>query len=63
MFHVKLSKYEKSLFLLLLTMLTIASQGQTSTESDSYALDQYIEKCTDVPIVRQINGGTVFKVT
>lgn len=44
-------------------MLTIASQGQTSTESDSYALDQYIEKCTDVPIVRQINGGTVFKVT
>ena len=54
---------KKSLFLLLLTMLTIASQGQTSTESDSYALDQYIEKCTDVPIVRQINGGTVFKVT
>lgn len=44
-------------------MLTIASQGQTSTESDSYALDQYIEKRTDVPIVRQINGGTVFKVT
>lgn len=44
-------------------MLTIASQGQTCTESDSYALDQYIEKCTDVPIVRQINGGTVFKVT
>ena len=61
MFHVKLSKYKKSLFLLLLTMLTIASQGQTSTESDSYALDQYIEKCTDVPIVRQINGGTVLK--
>lgn len=54
---------KKSLFLLLLTMLTIASQGQTSTESDSYALDQYIEKRTDVPIVRQINGGTVFKVT
>lgn len=52
---------KKSLFLLLITMLTIASQGQTSTESDSYALDQYIEKCTDVPIVRQINGGTVLK--
>lgn len=44
-------------------MLTIALWGQSSTESDSYALDQFIEKCTDVPVLRQINGGTVFKVT
>lgn len=44
-------------------MLTTASWGQTSTESDSYAMDKFIEKCTDVPVLRQINGGTVFKVT
>ena len=44
-------------------MLTTALWGQSSTESDSYALDQFIEKCTDVPVLRQINGGTVFKVT
>ena len=54
---------KKLSFLLLFTMLTIASWGQTSTESDSYALDQFIEKCTNVSVLRQINGGTVFKVT
>ncbi|MGF0098736.1 hypothetical protein ACQRD6_10390 [Prevotella sp. SGI.027] len=54
---------KKLSFLLLFTMLTTASWGQTSTESDSYAMDKFIEKCTDVPVLRQINGGTVFKVT
>lgn len=23
----------------------------------------YIEKCTDIPVVRKINGGTVFQIT
>lgn len=54
---------KKLSFLLLFLILSIASWGQTSTESDSYALDQFIEKCTDVPVLRQINGGTVFKIT
>lgn len=37
--------------------------AQTYLESDSYGLDQYLEKCTDIPVVREINGGTVFKIT
>ena len=31
-------------------------------ESYSYASDEYIEKCINVPVVRKINGGTVFKI-
>ena len=37
--------------------------AQNYTETESYAVDKYIEKCTDIPVVRQINGGTVFNVT
>lgn len=48
---------------MLALMSTIVSLGQTATESFSYALDQYIEKCTGVPLIRPINGGTVFKIT
>lgn len=48
---------------LLLTMAFNSLYAQTAIESDSYGLDQYIEKCTDIPIIRKINGGTVFKIT
>lgn len=37
--------------------------GQIPIEVDSYGLDQYVEKCTDIPVIREINGGTVFKIT
>jgi hypothetical protein len=41
----------------------VAVSAQTTIESDSYGLDQYLEKCTDIPVIRDINGGTVFKIT
>ena len=37
--------------------------AQEIVEQDSYGLEQYIEKCSDLPIVRKINGGTIFKIT
>lgn len=51
-----------TLFLLLL-VVALSMNSQTLLESDSYGLDQYIEKCSDIPVLRQINGGTVFKIT
>ena len=51
-----------SLFLLVFICTSVLN-AQTLIESDSYGLDQYIEKCTDIPVVRKINGGTVFKIT
>lgn len=29
----------------------------------SYGFDEYIEKCTDIPAARTINGGTIFNIT
>lgn len=48
---------------MLQTLLTASMFAQNYTETESYAVDEYIEKCTDIPVVRQINGGTVFNVT
>ena len=47
-----------TLFLLLL-VVALSMNSQTLLESDSYGLDQY----SDIPVLRQINGGTVFKIT
>lgn len=54
---------KKVALLLLQTFLTSSMFAQNYTETESYAVDEYIEKCTDIPVVRQINGGTVFNVT
>ena len=48
---------------LLLLAVTLSINSQTLIESDSYGIDQYIEKCSDIPVLRQINGGTVFNIT
>lgn len=57
----------KELFVLLvLLVFSLTAKAQIdSTYQDvySYGLDEYVEKCTDIPVVRQINGGTVFNVT
>lgn len=54
----------KKITLCLLSLIAALSiNSQTTIESDSYGLDQYIEKCSDIPVLRKINGGTVFKVT
>lgn len=45
----------------LVTVITV--QGQSFDDLYSYGMDEYIEKCTDLPVVRKINGGTVFRVT
>ncbi len=49
----------------LLLGLSVAGfvNSQSLEEFYSYGFDEYIEKCTDLPIVRTINGGTVFRVT
>lgn len=36
--------------------------GQNLDEVYSYGFDEYIEKCLDLPVVREISGGTVFRV-
>ena len=46
---------KKVLLLLLQTLLTASMFAQNYTETESYAVDEYIEKCTDIPVVRQIN--------
>ena len=33
-----------------------------NTELYTFVADTYIEKCTDIPVVRSLNGGTVFNV-
>lgn len=45
---------------LLSLIVTLSINSQTIIESDSYGIDQYIEKCSDIPVKREINGGTVF---
>lgn len=42
-----------TLFLLLL-VVALSMNSQTLLESDSYGLDQYIEKCSDIPVLRQL---------
>lgn len=37
--------------------------GQEQNEIESYGIDQYVEKCQNFPVVRKINGGTVFNIT
>ena len=54
---------KKFKLLLLSSVASLSIHGQSTIEFDSYGLDQYIEKCTDIPILREINGGTVFKIT
>ncbi len=44
-------------------VVSLSIHSQSTIEFDSYGLDQYIEKCTDIPVIRKINGGTVFKIT
>ncbi|MCM1518439.1 MAG: hypothetical protein NC117_07345 [Pseudoflavonifractor sp.] len=45
------------------TCLAIASNAQEIYESYTYAQDEYIEQCVNLPVVREINGGTVFNIT
>lgn len=54
---------KKNILFLLVLIISVPICSQTTIETDSYGLDQYIEKCTDIPVVRKINGGTVFKIT
>lgn len=54
---------KRFLFLILLSASMTAAHAQTVTETESYGLDAYIEKCTDLPVVRNVNGGTVFHIT
>ncbi len=54
------------IILSLLLASTITGKSQTDStyqETLSYGLDEYIEKCTDIPLVRKINGGTIFNVS
>lgn len=54
---------KKFTLFLLSSVICLSVYCQSTIEFDSYGLDQYIEKCTDIPIVREINGGTVFQIT
>ncbi len=55
-----MNKFALILFALI---VSLSVQGQNDIESESYGLDQYIEKCSDIPVIRRIKGGTIFKIT
>lgn len=54
---------KKTILCWLSSIAALSINSQTIIESDSYGIDQYIEKCTDIPVLRPINGGTIFKIT
>lgn len=54
---------KKTILCWLSLIAALSINSQTIIESDSYGIDQYIEKCTDIPVLRPINGGTIFKIT
>lgn len=45
------------------TLWVTTTFSQSENVSYSFASNDYIEKCTDIPAVRKIQGGTVFKIT
>ncbi|MDE6115669.1 MAG: hypothetical protein K2G49_11475 [Muribaculum sp.] len=55
----------KKIITLLFTLMLFGNKlvAVTDLEFYTFAPDSYIEKCTDIPVVRNINGGTVFNVT
>lgn len=54
---------KKILALAIIFMITAQIRSQIIVESETYTVDEYIEKCTELPIVREIRGGTKFVVT
>ena len=54
---------KKFLLLLIFPLLGSILKAQDIQENISYGFDEYIEKCTNIPTVRNINGGTIFNVT
>ncbi len=40
----------------------IDANAIVDTELDTFVADTYIEKCTDIPVIRSLNGGTVFNI-
>lgn len=54
----------RSLIILLIVLCnTINGSAQLYQESTNYAMDSYIEKNLNFPVVREIRGGTVFKIS
>ena len=44
-------------------MLSLTSLAQTETEIINYAADSTITKYYGLPVVREINGGTIINIT
>lgn len=53
----------RKLFTMYACLVVLAIKGQIYDGIYSYGMDEYIEKSTDLPIVRKVNGGTVFRIT
>lgn len=52
----------KLIFILFLGLSNMLAYSQSHMEGVSFVSDDYIEKWADVPVIRSINGGTVFKI-
>lgn len=56
------NEYEEILIItLMLSALSI--KGENVSEIETYAFDQSVDKYFDLPVVREIKGGTKFIVT
>lgn len=53
----------KRFILALSLFISVISYAEEFQETYSYGFDEYIEKCTDIPVARTINGGTIFNIT
>lgn len=54
---------KKLIYILTLFMVASFAYGQEQNEIESYGVEQYVEKCRDFPVIRKINGGTVFNIS
>lgn len=54
---------KKILILVIISLILPELKSQIVVETETYTVDEYIEKCTELPIVREIRGGTKFVVT
>ena len=52
----------KLFVMLFLGLVNMLAYSQSHMEGVSFVSDDYIKKWADVPVVRSINGGTVFKI-
>lgn len=53
----------KILILAIISLIIPKLKSQIVVETETYTVDEYMEKCTELPIVREIRGGTKFVVT